>query len=214
MPKKIAKSTTKRRYRSPTRQLKSEETRERILNAAFDLLREKRYERMTIDGIAERAQVSSQTVYVMFHSKAGILSELIDRISFGPEYKDLVSKAMEREHPADRLRYVAKIARHIFDQRSEVVDILRGASLVSPELADLIEKREQQRYANQEHVIAFLNQEGCLRQDLNFKLARDLLWTLTSRELYSLMVQQRGWSSAQYEAWLGEALVEQLLQGL
>ena len=120
MSQKIAESSARRKYRSPARQLKSKKTKERILNAAFDLLRGP-IQRMTIDGIAERAQVSPQTVYLIFHSKAGILSELIDRVSFGPEYKDLVSAAMEKQHPADRLRHVAKIARHISSsiQRSD-----------------------------------------------------------------------------------------------
>ena len=119
---------------------------------------------------------------------------------------------MEKQHPADRLRHVAKIARHIFEQRSEVVDILRGANLVSPELAELIENRELRRYDNQEHVIAFLNGTRRLRKDLDFKSARDILWALTSRELYSLMVQQRGWPATRYEEWLGGALVQQLLR--
>jgi hypothetical protein len=40
--------------------------------------------------------------------------------------------------------------------------------------------------------------------------ARDILWALTGGELYRLLVLERGWSPDEYEAWLGEVLVQTL----
>ena len=41
--------------------------------------------------------------------------------------------------------------------------------------------------------------------------AREILWALTSRDLYRMLVRERGWSSQEFEEWLGRTLVEALL---
>jgi AcrR family transcriptional regulator len=201
----------KRAYRSVARQRQAGDTRERIADAAYQLLLEKRYEGMTIDAIAQRAEVSPQTVYAVFRSKAGILAELLDRTSFGTGYQDLVRQAREKEFPPDRLRFAARIARHIFDSQSETIDLLQGVSLVTPELADLIKERECRRYDSQKSMVDFISQRGWLHPSLNPSKARDILWAFTSRELYGMLVRQRGWSPQEYEDWLGNVLVSELL---
>ena len=117
---------------------------------------------MTIDGIAQRAEVSPQTVYAVFRSKAGILAELLDRTSFGTTYQDLVRQAKEKEFPPDRLRFAARIARHIFEAQSGMIDVLQGVSLVTPELADVIRERECHRYDSQKSMVDFIHKKGRL----------------------------------------------------
>ncbi|HEX6771094.1 MAG TPA: TetR/AcrR family transcriptional regulator, partial [Acidobacteriaceae bacterium] len=51
-----------------------------------------------------------------------------------------------------------------------------------------------------------------LRRGLDPKQARDILWSLTSRDLYRLLVRDRGWTAQQYEDWLGNTLVEALVR--
>jgi AcrR family transcriptional regulator len=203
---------TKRVYRSAARQRQAGDTRERIADAAYQLLLEKRYEGMTIDAIAKRAEVSPQTVYAVFRSKAGILAELLDKTSFGAGYQDLVRQARENEFPPDRLRFAARIARHIFESQSETIDLLQGVSLVTPELADLIKERECRRYESQRATVDLISQKGWLQPGIDADKARDILWTFTSRELYGMLVRQRGWPPQQYEDWLGNVLVSELLK--
>jgi hypothetical protein len=50
-----------------------------------------------------------------------------------------------------------------------------------------------------------------LRPGLTPEQAHDILWTLTAREAYRLMVIERGWSVAKYEDWLGDLLVRELI---
>lgn len=52
---------------------------------------------------------------------------------------------------------------------------------------------------------------GHLRAGLSKGRAADVLWALTSPELYSLLVVQSGWSGDAYEEWLIDALTERLL---
>ena len=42
--------------------------------------------------------------------------------------------------------------------------------------------------------------------------ARDIIWALTGRDLYRMLVLERGWSSNDYEKWLGNMLAQILLK--
>ncbi|WP_232733935.1 TetR/AcrR family transcriptional regulator [Kitasatospora sp. CB02891] len=56
---------------------RSEESRQAILGAAFDLLGEVGYARLTVEGIAARAGTGKQTVYRWWPGKADVLLEAV-----------------------------------------------------------------------------------------------------------------------------------------
>jgi AcrR family transcriptional regulator len=198
-------------YQSVTRQRQAEETKRRIVAAARRLLKSKGYSGMTIEAIAQKAEVAIPTVYAIFGSKTGILAELIDDATFGPEYEQLVRQALETEEPRKRLQFAATIARQIHDAASSTFDLMRGAGVVAPEFAQLEKKREGHRYDAQQSLIDFLSHSGQLRPGVTKQAARDILWALTGRELYRMLVRERGWTSQKYEDWLGETLATSLL---
>jgi AcrR family transcriptional regulator len=201
-----------RPYQSVTRQRQAGETKQRIVEAARKLLKTKGYSGMTIEAIAGKAEVAVPTVYAVFGSKTGILAELMDEVTFGPSYDQLVREALETGDPYKRLRFAARIARQIHDAASGTFDLMRGAGVVAPELAQLEKKREGHRYDAQQGMVEFLRQSGRLRPGLKEQAARDILWALTGRELYRALVRERGWTSQEYEGWLGTTLVNSLLQ--
>lgn len=166
---------------------------------------------MTIEAIARRAEVSAQSVYAIFKSKTGILTELLDQSTFGPEYEEAVRQALSASDPETRLRLAAPIARQIHDAQSATFDLLRGAGVVVPELAKLEQQRECLRYERQERMIISLRDAGRLRPDLDYTTARDIFWMLTSRDIYRMLVRERGWSSQKYQDWLADTLVRSLL---
>jgi AcrR family transcriptional regulator len=200
-----------RPYQSTMRQRQAEETKQRIVAASRKLLKSKGYSGMTIEAIANKAEVAVPTVYAVFGSKIGILAELMDEATFGPDYEQLVRQALETEEPHKRLRFAARIARRVHDAASSTFDLMRGAGVVAPEFAELEKKRESHRYAAQESMIDFLGRSGRLRPGVNEQAARDILWALTGRELYRMLVRERGWTSQNYEDWLGETLTTSLL---
>src|SRR6266852_7869026 len=96
----VAMATKRQRpYQSVTRERQAEETKQRIVAAARKLLKSMGYSGMTIEAIANKAEVSVPTVYAVFGSKTGILAELMDEATFGPEYEQLVRQALETEDP-------------------------------------------------------------------------------------------------------------------
>jgi len=203
----------KRPYKSLVRRRQAGDTRLRIVEATRQLLQSEGYAGMTIEAIAQRAEVSAQSVYSIFKSKTGILTELLDQSTFGADYEDAVRRALSESHPEARLRLAAPIARQIHDAQSAAFDLLRGAGVVAPELAKLEQQRERLRYERQERMIMSLRDAGRLRPELNYATARDIFWMLTGRDVYRMLVRERGWSSQKYQDWLADTLVRSLLEG-
>ncbi|HEY6182447.1 MAG TPA: TetR/AcrR family transcriptional regulator [Terriglobales bacterium] len=202
----------KRSYQSLVRQRQADDTRRRIVEATRRLLQTEGYDGMTIEAIAQRAGVSAQSIYAIFKSKTGILLELINQSTFGPDYEEAVRKALSANDPEARLRLAAPIARQIHDAQSATLDLLRGAGVVAPELAKLEQLRENMRYERQERMIISLRDAGRLRPDLDYPTARDVFWMLTGRDVYRMLVRERGWSSQKYQDWLADTLVHSLLK--
>jgi len=203
--------TKKRSYKSSLRQRQAGDTRRRIVEAAQQLLKSLGYGGMTIEGIAQRAGVSAQTIYAIFKSKTGILTALLDRSMFGPDYDEVVRQTLSTSDPENRLRSAASVARQLRSAQSAAFDLMRGAGVVAPELAKLEQQRERLRYAGEKGVINFLRDSGSLRPELTDKTARDIFWMLTGGDVYRMLVRERGWSPQKYEDWLADTLVRSLL---
>lgn len=193
------------------RERQADDTRRRIVEATKKLLQSEGYAGMTIEAIAQRAKVSVQSVYSIFKSKTGILTELLDDSAFGSDYDELVQRAMSTSDPEAHLRFAARIARQIHEAQNTVFDLLRGAGVVAPELAKLEHQRECLRYERQERMITSLAEAERLRPEVDPATARDILWMLTGRDVYRMLVRERLWSLEKYQDWLADALVESLL---
>ena len=200
----------KRVYDSPARQRQADETRERIANAARRLLEKTGYAGMTIPAVAKAAGVAVPTVYAIFGSKKGIVSELLDAARFGEAYQALFAQVMKLTDPLERLAFAPRFARQIYEAEVPVENLLRGAGMLAPELAAVEQERDCQRYDHQAMQIDGLQRAKLLRAGLSREAARDVLWSLTSRELYRMLVRERGWSGDQYEQWLKDVIRREL----
>ena len=200
-----------RAYKSVTRKRQAAETRRRILHTAHRLLRREGFAGMTIEAVAQRAQVSVPTVYAIFKSKTGILAALLDQSMFGPAYEKVVKYAQSATDPETRLRRAATVARQIRSAQSVAFDLMRGAGVVAPKLAILEQQRERLRYEREESLITFLRESGGFRPELSYQTARDIVWMLTGGDVYRMLVRERGWSPQKYQRWLADTLVKLLL---
>ncbi|MCB1110371.1 MAG: TetR/AcrR family transcriptional regulator [Chlamydiia bacterium] len=201
----------KRSYHSKSRDTQAAETRSRILKTAKKLFQKEGFDRVTIRKLAQAAAVSMPTVYALFKSKRGVLESLIDSALPPKQFTALVDEVMYEPSPKKRMSITAKIARQIYDAEKELIDILRGASVVAPEFKELEQERERRRYERQGESVKKLMKEKALAKGLTLQKARDILWTMTGRDLYRLLVIERKWSSSAYEKWLTEALITSLL---
>ncbi len=207
MAKKIIRS-----YYSLVRSKQADETRARIAAAARKLILSHGFEAATVQAIAREAGVAVPTVYAVFGSKRRILSELVDRARYGPEFQKLIGEAEGLDDPVARLRLTARIVRRICDGERAEIELLRRARIVTPEIEARHEELECGRYEAQCVSVKLLVRARALKPGVSAQEARDLLWTFTSREMYRLLVVDRGWNSERYEHWLGETLVSMLVK--
>lgn len=201
------KVKTKRSYDSRTRQARAATLRTRILGAARTLFGQRGFDRVTIEEIATKAGSSVQTVYAAYKSKAGILKAIIAHTFFGDAYEALAARLETETDPRELLRITAAISRTIFDREKTEIDIIRGASAFSRELYRVEKKFEDLRYDLQESRARVLVERYPRASALGLAHVRDTMWVLTGRDLYRMLVVERGWSSDDYEAWLARGLI-------
>jgi AcrR family transcriptional regulator len=199
------------------RQRNAQATRRRVLAAAETLFVRDGYAATTIAAIAEEADVAVQTVYAVFVSKRAILTELIAARVVGddepaalrdrPDWR-AAETAADPEH---QLGLLAAIAASIGARMSAVYSVMAAAAGADSEIADTYERQQQARHSDQGRIARSLAGKGALRGGLSEARATDIMWLLASPPSYRALVVDRGWSEAEFQDWLTEALQCSLL---
>src|SRR5258708_15965574 len=125
----------KRPYHSRVRQRQAEETRQRILAAARELLTSRGYAHTTLEMIAEVAEVSPKTISAVFGSKQGILTELANPVAFDTPVQHLRDQLRSSQEPLRRVALVVLITRQVYQSLVSQFNLPRTADVVPPELA-------------------------------------------------------------------------------
>ena len=208
MPK-IAKRT----YNVENRKIQAQKTKSLILNAAKQLFQKKGFEEVTIEKIASDAGVAASTIYALFQSKTGVLRAVMDNALDPERYMELLALVQKRKKEtsvAKRLEVAAIFSRQIYDAETAQLGSLQNASILSPEFKKLEIEREKRRYERQQESFETMVKEHPLIKGLSKSKAQDILWAFTGRDLYRMLVLERGWSSDEYEKWLTQLLVKTL----
>ena len=201
----------KRPYNSTARNTQAAQTKARILTSAKNLFESEGFEYVTIEKIAQAANVSIPTIYSLFQSKLGVLRALMDEALPTDQFNALVEKSIKEKSPKERLRISAKIARQMYDAERAQMDIFRGAAVLAPEFRELEKEKEMRRYNRQEVTIKAMVKENSLVKGLSATKARDILWAFTGRDMYRMFVVEQGWTSDEYEKWLAQLLITSLI---
>jgi AcrR family transcriptional regulator len=203
--------------RFPRRQQRARATRRAVLEAARRLFVGEGYGATTIQAIAEEAGVAVQTVYAAFGNKRTILAELLD-VSIAGDDDEVVVNAREWMRPvweaptaAERLRAYASACRRITAGAGEVFAVVTAAAATDPDVVELAATTEQRRRMGAESVIESVRSVGELRPGLDPDRAVDVLWLLNGPMVFRHLVRQAGWTLDEYESWLAEAMVRELL---
>lgn len=205
-------SSKKRIYHSEFRTQQSQETKARILASAKQLFESKGFDQVTIDEIAATAQVSAPSVYAIFKSKRGILFTIMDEAFSVEQRTELVEQVYQEESPRKKLEIAAKIARQLYDAEKKQLGMLRGVSIVNPQLKKLENEMEKRRYKRQQETVEAMAKANVFKEGVSVAKARDIIWALTGRDLYRMLVIEKKWSSDEYELWLSNMLMRELLK--
>jgi AcrR family transcriptional regulator len=212
----IVKGPAPDRY--PRRRARARQTRVRVLDAARELFIERGYVATTIVAIADRADVSPETVYARFGSKRALLSQLVDlAIAGGVDAPPLLEQGWVQEMRDEpdarrRLRILAGHGRVILERRAAVDEVVRGAAAADPEIGALWDVGREQRRAGQAEALRIVLGPTGLRDGLDIEAAADILYAIGSPDVYRLLVVDRGWSGLRFEQWYAETLESLLMR--
>lgn len=206
-----------RKYDSTRRQAQARETRMQIARTALAIFLERGYAGTTIEAIAEKAGVASETVYATFKSKRKILSFVFD-ISIGGD--DQPVRLIDRPgpqavlHETDQQRLLTAFAKditEILNRAAPVFAVMRDAAKTEPEIASLVKRLLRERLENMTMVAERVAANGSLRAGVDKSLAAQMIWSMTSPELYLLFTRDLNWTNEQYRQWLTDTLNRLLL---
>jgi AcrR family transcriptional regulator len=213
MPGGVKRS--QRSYSSPLRADQAEQTRRRILAAAFGLFAKGGYAGTTIAAVAEDAGVSPETIYQGFGGKRGLLEGAIGMAIAGAEDGAASQerwRAAVAELPGarERLDMLVDYSCRILARTRPLHSVIRGAADKEPFAADLGRRLLNDRLSAQtERIATYL--AGDLRPGLSVEEAGQRYCVLASPELYHLLTVELDWTADQHREWLTTLLEKDLL---
>ena len=207
----MAQGVNRRRsYDAGGRRAQSAVTRQRIVDAARELILQRGYRATTVAQIAAGAGVNVDTVYELVGRKPMLLRELIEQALSGTnqavvaEERTAIKAVRAEADPVTKLGLYARAIREIHQRMAPLFLAVRDASSTEPEALEVWRQISDRRAANMRKLVTELREAGGLRADLSIDEAADTVWATNSPELYVLLTVERGWSPLRYEAWLAD----------
>jgi AcrR family transcriptional regulator len=205
----------RRKYVSKRREDQAAATRAAVLDAAMRLFSEGGWSSTTIAAIAREADVSKETIYALWGTKAAIAAELVQRAIRGVqpqvpllEQEGLRRMAGTKSAPA-KLRVFAADVAGVLSRVAPLVDVIRTAASSDAESAELYAKLHAGRRRNLATVAEALSPN--LRKGVSLADATEHIWRQASPELFLLLTRQAGYDLSRYADWLAAALERLLL---
>lgn len=176
--------------------------------AARDLFTSHGFAGTTVSAIAQRAQVTPQTVYAHFGSKGGIVGALLAQLEEDAKRAEWQQRIQSARGAPAKLRAFAGWTRAILSTSRSVIVAASGA-IGDPALTELQSLGAQHRRDALRALVSAMVSD--LRPGLTQRRAVDTAWLLTGVDLYLNATQGCGWTDAEYERWLTQCLVSALL---
>jgi AcrR family transcriptional regulator len=199
----------RRRYHSPLREQRAQQTREAVLAAAARLFTTKGWAATGMRDIAREAGTATETLYSHFPSKVALLRTVTDVAVVGDEAAVPLAErpefgALARGSRAERFAGAARLMAGIQVRIAGLGKVLREAAYGDETIAEMLAATyERQRRDVSAGVGLILDREPTDRE-------ADTVWALVSLEVYLLLTEVRGLSTDEYESWLAETLASLL----
>lgn len=206
---------TPRRYDASGRQQQAMSSRAAILDAARDCFLASGFRTTTIVGVAAAGHVSTQQVYKLFGSKAGLVKALFDvSIAGDDEPSTMIERAAlkgvrNEPDPREKLRRYGEFVADTAPRHVPIQLLIRAAADTDPDAAALWNQLGQERLQGMTMFARDLAPH--LRTGVTVDRARDLLWASNSPEMWDLLVTRRGWTPHHFGQHLADTLAATLL---
>ncbi|HEX8939800.1 MAG TPA: helix-turn-helix domain-containing protein [Candidatus Limnocylindrales bacterium] len=192
--------------------IKSEQTRDRVLDAANALMLDRGYHGVGMAAVASAAGVTRQTLYDQFGSKAGLLRAMVTRSEEVAGLPRLLERARTETDGLAMLRAMLDAVAAVEPQLYPISRLVHAARLEDPVAAELWAWRMGSRLAGMRGVMARLAADGLLAPGVSVGEAADVAWALTSPQQYEFLVITQGWDVQLYRAHLERTITARLLR--
>jgi AcrR family transcriptional regulator len=201
-------------YDNSGRAANARRNRANVLAAARAAFLERGWAGTTIRGVAEGAGVSQETVYKTFGNKAALLKAVHDVAMAGDDEPVAVAdrplhvQAFEATDVRESVAAYAAAARGISERAGPLMRVMLASRGGDADLEEYASTLDDQRLTGATMIVERWAERGWLRTDET--RARDVVWMLISPAVHEMAVA-RGWTGADYESWLADTLLAQVL---
>jgi len=197
-----------------TRERQRAATRTAILEAARAAFVESGYAGTTITSVAHLADVSPESIYLIFTSKRGLFGAVMEAAAAGDRTAVVDESWIDgvRAEPDQRRRLalMAESTRDVLRNVAPLDEAARAAALSDPEIAAMWQLHEEQRLRDTRVLVELLAEAGPLR--VTVADGADLMWALSrSTDLYRALTKDRGWDDDKAFTVLNDLLARVLL---
>jgi AcrR family transcriptional regulator len=206
--------SVKRAYDARSRREAARVRRGIVLDHAAELMLRDGYAATTVASIARQAGVSTAMVYKTFGGKAGLVRALHARALEGEGPIPAESRSDSLRRTADPREIVAgwaRLATEVAPRVAPVLLLVRDAAAADPEMREVAASFEAARHRRMVSNARVLAERGLLRTGVSRRHAADVMYALTSAELYELLVLRRRWSIRRFGDHVREQLTHALL---
>jgi AcrR family transcriptional regulator len=146
---------------------------------------------VSIDEVAEQANVGRTTVFEQFGSKLKLLEAVEQDVSARAGVDKLLQALLVPDARAS-LRAAFQVGCHVWAREAEMFRKLFGLAIVDPEMRKVMAEKQQKRVALIDHLATQLEQQGCLKSGKTKRDAIETLSLLTSFEAFDALYALSG----------------------
>lgn len=212
-----SRASSKRVYRSPTREHRARATRECILRSARAEFLRLGYAATTMRAIAAAAGVSVPTVELVFGTKPQLLQAAISfsiRGDVDPApmlQRDWAARATASRSVSDFLAIVARVLVDAAQRSAGLVVAAFESARHDESMRALSEQLRAQRTETAAWIVDGVIARAPLRPEIARDHAVDTVWILMDPRVFCALTHERGWVPERFELWFTDSVARLLL---
>jgi AcrR family transcriptional regulator len=200
----------KRPYHAPRREAQAEQTRNGILEAAMELFNIQGFNQTTIKQVADKAEVSEQTVYNIFGDKIGLLYAAGTHAiatGIGDPEAELIEALRAEPNPLERIRIAARTTREIWESGAlELEQMVSNPDVRDPRIIELSEKALTHTLASTRTMVEILYPDDIRRPRTSVDDIAIYFTAVDTGATISKLLKL-GWTLEDYERWVVQLLI-------
>ena len=187
------------------------ESRERILDTAFELVREQGAGAVTMGAVAEAAGLSRQMVYVHFRSRAGLLTAMARDHDRRSGFAARVAAARELP-PVEAFERLLREWLAYVPEILSVARALEAAAIAGEAGGSAWRDRMDDLHAVFGDAVARVAEAGLLAPGWTPEAATDWAWARVQPGTWDHLVVERGWHAEQYTERTVRSLLAEIVR--